>query len=95
MTYRAVYTPRALKGIRHADHEMHKRLKGRIDEICEDPYVGVRLVGGNDYRDKVGPYRIVYEIDRKELQITFYQIERRDKVYKRRASRLRRNRSGG
>ena len=71
---------------------MRKRLIRRTDEICENPYLGNRLVGSNGYRDKVGPYRIVYDIDRKRSQITFHQIERRDKVYKHHGSRLRRSR---
>ena len=93
MTYRAVYTSRALKGIRRADHETRKRLKRRIDEIREDPYLGNRLAGSNDYRDKVGQYRIVYEIDREGRQITFHQVGRRDKVYKHHDARL--HRGGG
>ena len=94
MTYRAVYAPGALKVIKYADQKMRKRLIIRTDEICENPHLGSKLVGGNDYRDKVGPYRIVYEINRKEHKVTFRQVERRDKVYKHRDARLRRGGDG-
>ncbi len=94
MKYNAEYSPQAIKGIKRADHEMRKRLKRRMDELCENPYQGKRLVNTNNYRDRVGSYRIVYDINRSEHQITVHQIEPRSKVYKHHDARLRDGRGG-
>lgn len=95
MKYKAVYTNQARKGIRRASDEMRKRLKRRMDELCEDPYLGVRLTNSGDYRDKVGVYRIIYNINKNEHHITIQQVEPRDKVYKHRDARQRHGHGAG
>ena len=94
MKYSAEYSPQAIKGIKRADHEMRKRLKRRMDELCENPYQGKRLANANNYRDRVGSYRIVCDTNRSEHQITVHQIEPRSKVYKHHDARLRDGRGG-
>lgn len=88
MKYSAVYSPQAIKGIKRVDHEMRKRLKIHVDDLCENPYRGKRLANRSNYRDRVGSYRIVYDINRSEFQIIIHRIELRSKVYKRHGARL-------
>lgn len=94
MKCNAEYSPQAIKGIERADHEMRKRLKRRIGELCESPYQGKRLVNSNNYRDRVGSHRIACGMNRSEHQITVHQIEPRSKVYKHCDARLRDGRGG-
>lgn len=78
MTYSAKYHGRAVKGIRHASSEMRMRIMSRLDELCEDPYRGTRMVGGEFYESRVssrgGAYRIIYAIDNDERSISFHNI---------------------
>lgn len=87
MKYKVLYTSQSLKGLKRTSVEMRKRLKSRINEPCEDPYLGCRLTNSVDYRDKVGLYRIIYNINKKDRQITIHRAESRGKVYKRRDAR--------
>lgn len=78
MKYIAYYHPRAFKGIKHASSEMRSRVKSRIDELCENPYLGTQMVGDKSYESRVsskgGAYRIRYTISRSERSITIVDI---------------------
>lgn len=80
MMYSAKYDPQAVKGIRHASSEMRKRIKTRVDELCENPYLGTRMVGSKFYESRVsskgGAYRMTYTIDTSEGEIRLHKIGR-------------------
>ena len=78
MTYSPKYHSRAVRGIKHASSEMRERIMSRTDELCENPYLGTRMVGGRFYESRVssrgGAYRIIYTINSDECVISFHDI---------------------
>lgn len=49
-----------------------------MNELCENPYLGTRMVVTKLYESRVsasrGAYRIIYSINRDERRISFYDI---------------------
>ncbi|MFT5397813.1 MAG: mRNA interferase RelE/StbE [Planctomycetota bacterium] len=61
-----------------------KRILNRIESLCENPRVKgcVKLSGEEKYRVRQGVYRIIYEIQDKELIIMVVKVAHRSHVYK-------------
>lgn len=78
MTYNADCHPRAIKGIKQASSEMRSRIRSRVDDLCESPYLGTRVVGDKSYESRVsssrGAYRTRHSICKSEHKITFLDI---------------------
>jgi len=72
----------------HAYRRLHGRLRDRIaaaiDGLADDPRPGgsVKLAGRNDYRIRVGDYRIVYAVDGDERLVLVARIAHRREVYR-------------
>ncbi len=83
MTYTVVFLRVFLKQFRRLRGDMERRVRARIEELAESPYLGLRLVGELEgfWKDRVGQYRIVYKIDEKNKTIIFYDVDLRKKVY--------------
>lgn len=54
-----------------------KRLMERVDDLCKNPYQGVRMVGTNLYKDRVGKYRIKYSVNEGACNVHFIKIKKR------------------
>lgn len=74
-----------------AKQEMHRlsddtliRMNDKILELMQNPFPsGVRkLRDGSGYRVRVGVWRILYDIDKKEHRIVIFAVGHRSKVYK-------------
>jgi mRNA interferase RelE/StbE len=59
------------------------RIRQRIIELSDNPYLGLRLVGDltGFWKDRIGKYRIIYKIDENKKTIIFYDIDLRKRVY--------------
>jgi mRNA interferase RelE/StbE len=72
----------------HAYRRLHGRLRDRIaaaiDGLADDPRPrgSVKLAGRNDYRVRVGDYRIVYAVDDDERLVLVARIAHRREVYR-------------
>lgn len=42
---------------------------------------GIKKIGPNDWRIRIGNYRILYEIDDKEKMVTIYRVKHRKDAY--------------
>ena len=83
MTYEVIFGRYARRGIRDARPEMRGRITERIECLCRNPHLGKKMAGRGDlYRDKVGPYRIVYSIKNDTRRISIVRIGPRKDVYK-------------
>ncbi len=62
---------------------MKVRVRQRIIELGENPYLGIRLVGelSGYWKDRVGKYRIIYQIDETKKTIIMYDVDLRKRVY--------------
>jgi len=85
MTY-IIITPKAVqKQLDALPDDVYDRIAGRIQQLTEDPRpAGVIKMKGsdNEYRIRIGAYRVRYEIDDKELLILLLQCKHRKDVYR-------------
>lgn len=66
-------------------NDVYERIAAKIQHLAEEPRPdGVTKMKGtdNEYRIRIGDYRVRYEIDDKELIILLLQCKHRKDVYK-------------
>lgn len=64
---------------------LRDRIRSAIDGLAMDPrpHGVVKLAGRDDYRIRVGDYRVVYAVDDGELLVLVARIAHRQEVYRR------------
>lgn len=86
MGYKVVYSPDARKNIERLDKPLQKRILGFVDKIeaSVNPRFSGKALKGNDneWRYRVGDYRLICEIKDKELIIWMVRIGHRREVYR-------------
>lgn len=77
--------PTAARAYRRLQGAIQERIRTAIDDLARDPRPrgAVRLVGSDDYRVRVGDYRIVYAVDDQERLVVVARIAHRREVYRR------------
>ena len=83
MAYRLVYTKSTLRDIKKLDRVVRKMLKNKIEIYSKFPMKHARsLIDARigSYRWRVGNYRIVFDIEEKDIVIL--RIRHRREVYK-------------
>lgn len=75
----------AAKAYRRLHGQLHDRVRNAIDGLARDPRPAdaVKLVGSDDYRIRVGDYRIVYAIDDRGRTVLVARIAHRRDVFRR------------
>jgi mRNA interferase RelE/StbE len=84
-SYNVILKPAVEKDLRSFSKKMLARVFGRIETLENDPLPrqSVKLEGSEQmYRLRVGDYRIIYEIDHEERQITVHHVRHRREVYR-------------
>ena len=83
MRYKVVFLNTFLKQFKKLPGNAKGRVKERVQQLATNPYLGLRLRGGLEgfWKDRVGAYRIIYEIDRSANKIIFYDVDLRKSVY--------------
>lgn len=84
MTYRILVSPAAQKELRRIASDMRPRLSAAIDALGADPRpVGYTALKGTDqYRIRIGDYRVMYAIQDDVLQVLVVKIGHRRDVYR-------------
>jgi mRNA interferase RelE/StbE len=86
--YRIVVLPTAARELAKLPRAMARRIAMAIDGLASDPRpAGVRkLAGGtgDQWRIRVGDYRVLYEIRDAELVVTVVKLAHRRQIYRRR-----------
>ncbi len=84
MKYRVKLKPRAEKELNKLPQRDYYRIITALVGLAIDPFVGKKLEG--KYKDyyslRVWPYRIIYQINKKELLVFVIQIGHRQGIYK-------------
>jgi len=83
LTYSVVFLRTFLKQFRRLPRDTRNRIQARVEELAQNPYLGLRLVGQLEgfWKDRVGQYRIIYKIDEKSKTIIFYDADLRKRAY--------------
>ena len=85
MSYSIRFTPRALRDFAAFERATQQRLRRRIDRLAENPYpAGAKKLQGEEpfYRIRVGDYRVIYQVEPKELLVVVVKIGHRREVYR-------------
>jgi mRNA interferase RelE/StbE len=85
MSYRVTLTATAVKERKRIDPVIRKRIDQALIGLQSQPRPsGVKKLSGRhqDWRVRVGDYRILYEIDDDQQQITIWRIAHRREAYR-------------
>ena len=84
MNYTAIFLRVFLRRLRRLHPRLRLQVRHRVQELAENPHLGLRLVGELEgfSKDRVGKYRIVYKIDETKKEIVFYDVDLRKRVYR-------------
>jgi mRNA interferase RelE/StbE len=77
--------PAAARAYRRLHKPVRDRISGAIDGLASNPRPTgtAKLAGRDDYRIRVGDYRIVYAVDDDERLVLIARIAHRREVYRR------------
>ncbi len=77
--------PQAARAFRRLQDPLRRRIAAAIDALADDPRPAgtTKLAGRDDYRIRVGDYRIVYAVDDNEHLVLIARIAHRREVYRR------------
>lgn len=83
MTYRILYTEEAVHRLARLDKAVKERVGRAIIRLSEHPELGKRLTGilSDRWSYRVGDWRILYKIKKKEVIILVLTIGHRSDIY--------------
>ncbi|MEA2298870.1 MAG: mRNA interferase RelE/StbE [Solirubrobacteraceae bacterium] len=85
MSYRISLSPAAARQLRKFDPQVRRRIQGVLELLADEPRppAATRLVGGaGEWRVRTGDYRIIYEIDDRELLVLVLRVGHRRESYR-------------
>jgi mRNA interferase RelE/StbE len=85
MTYEIIITKSIQKQLDNLPNNIQERVYEKIAQLAEEPRPDgvVKLKGyDNEYRIRIGDYRLVYEIQDEQLIVLLVQCKHRRDVYK-------------
>ena len=81
--FTVLYDEEALQNLEKLEKKIRKRIFEKIASTKEKPFhYFERLTGREEYKLRVGDYRIIAEIDEKVKRITVLFVDHRKNVYK-------------
>jgi mRNA interferase RelE/StbE len=83
MVYKIVLPKKVQKDLTEIDIRYKQRIQLALASLANDPFLGKKLEGQRKEQRsyEVWPYRIVYEIHKKELVVLIIRIGHRQGVY--------------
>ncbi len=87
MTYRIAWRPTALKQLEDPPQDVSRRITRKVTALAANPRPNgsEKLAGGEDeYRVRVGDYRVIYAVDDGAVLVLVLSIGHRREVYRRR-----------
>ena len=85
MSYKVILKPSVVKELKAIPKRDHRRITIAIELLSENPFPNnARKIAGhtNDYRVRVGDWRIIYEVQNNKLIIFVLRIGHRKDVYR-------------
>ena len=83
MSFEAIFSPKSYKQLKSFDEKLKERIKRAINQILNDPWHKgtIKLAGYENIRRKrVGNYRVLYTIDKKNKEVLIIKVERRSET---------------
>jgi mRNA interferase RelE/StbE len=85
VSYRIEWRPTAAKALERLPRDVARRVYARVSALADDPRPSgcEKLAGGqNEYRVRVGDYRIVYAVEDRPVLVLVLVIGHRREVYR-------------
>jgi len=85
MTYTIIIPKAVQKQLDALPDDVYERIAVKVQQLAENPRPDgvVKLKGSeNEYRIRIGDYRVRYEIEDQELRILLLQCKHRKQVYR-------------
>ncbi len=84
MKYQLKVKPRVEKELKKLPKDIYYKILSAFTVLSRNPYIGKKMWGEYDgcYNYRVWPYRIIYEIHKKELVVLVIRIGHRQGIYK-------------
>jgi mRNA interferase RelE/StbE len=85
MSYELLIERRAEKDLKKLDSSLFSIIVEKIKSLSENPHPpGSRKLSGsqNDWRIRIGDYRVLYEIDNRARAIKIMRVKHRREVYR-------------
>ncbi len=84
MAYEIIFSDKALRELKKLEKNTQERIIAALERIRIRPEVYVtKLVGDPGYKLRIGDYRVIMDIDNKQLKILVLKVGHRKNVYKR------------
>lgn len=84
MTYEVIFSNKALKQLKKMERDVQERVVAVLERIRTRPGAHViKLVGDPGYKLRVGNYRVIVDINPKELRVLVLRVGHRKSIYKR------------
>ncbi len=84
MTFEVVWSRSAIKQLKKLDRSVAKRIVDAVDKLFVDPHRFVsRIVNSPYFRLRVGDYRVLVDIHKRELRVLVLKVGHRKSVYDR------------
>lgn len=81
--YSVIYDDEALQNLQKFDKKIRKRIFEKIHSTKENPFhYFEKLTARDDYKLRVGDYRVIAGIDKKTKTISILFVDHRKKIYK-------------
>ena len=82
--YELIISRQAMKDIAKLPQDYARLISQRIDQLSENPrpFGAKKLTNREEYRLRVGTYRILYTIDDETETITIYRVKHRREAYR-------------
>ena len=82
MTYSVTFSDKARRQLKKLEREVQERIIAALERIRIRPEAYVtKLVSDPGYKLRVGDYRVIMDIDNKELQILILKAGHRKNIY--------------
>ena len=85
MPYSIQFNRRAQRDFDVLDKPTQQRLRPHIDRLAADPFpAGAKKLRGDEpyYRIRVGDYRVVYQVEGRQLIVVVIKVGHRKEVYR-------------
>ena len=82
MTYMIIYSDKAYRQFKKLERNVQERIKAALERVRIRPEVYVsKLIGDPGYKLRVGDYRVIMDIDNKNLIILVLKAGHRRNIY--------------
>lgn len=85
MPYALKYISRAEKQLRKLPRHISGKILAELEKLAENPFASTldvkKLSGREGYRLRIGDYRAIYEIHRKQVIILVIEVGHRKEIY--------------